>query len=201
MSRLAIALATIAILSAPLALAAESPEDAAFAKQVIGRAPGKAPAAACFIRVYDDAHLAGHPRQNVRAMRMLVSTSLDDDSGRQYELRLGVTFRNSRVRFETQGNCGSIHGEGNSAGRKGVVHCGVDCDGGAIDVGVRDANSMRVSIPDGARLWRAGTDAETGGRRNFGSDDKLFRLDRAPIGECLSLAGNASERKRLGVDR
>lgn len=182
---------------------AESPEDAAFAKKVFGKAPGKQPASVCYARVYDAAHLAAHPRQNVRTMNLLVSTHLEDDGSRGYGLRLGVQFRRSDQKFQTQGDCGSIHDETAPPGAPAQIACGVECDGGALDVSVRDDRSVRLTIPDGARLWRPGradddeTDSKT--RRKFGADDKLFRLDPAPLTLCLPLVGDASDRRALGI--
>src|SRR6201995_3223201 len=49
---------------------AANPED--FIKRLMGRTPGKGKTPACFSRVYDDAHLAAHPQQNVRTMTLLV---------------------------------------------------------------------------------------------------------------------------------
>lgn len=184
---------------------AESPEDAAFAKKVFGKAPGKQPAAVCYARVYDAAHLAEHPRQNVRTMVLLVSTHLDEDGARGYGLRLGVQFRRSGQKFQTQGDCGAIHDASDPAARGAQVHCGVDCDGGSLDVSLRDDKSVRLSIPDGAQLWRPGqADEEVGAgntRRKFGADDKLFRLDPAPMSQCLPLTVDASDRRTLGVSR
>jgi hypothetical protein len=198
---LACLITPVILLSAPAARA-ESPQDAAFAQQVFGKAPGDKPTSVCFSRVYDDAHLASHPQQNVRTMRMIV-TSRVDDGNRVYELRLGVTFKSSARKFETSGSCGSIHADGGSPAEKGVVHCGVDCDGGGIDVALRDSKSLRVAIPAGARLYRAGSSAEApaSGRKNFGSDDKLFRLDRASFSECVPMAHGAEDRKQLGLTR
>ena len=67
----------------------------------------------------------------------------------------------------------------------------MDCDGGSIDVAIKDAKSVLVSIPAGARLWRAGSDDDSGNaRKRFGADDKLFRLDKVALTQCLSLASD-----------
>jgi hypothetical protein len=196
----ALAAATLAVLAfSSMATQAESPDDADFAKRVFGKAPGDRPSSVCFARVYDEAHFATHPDQRTRAMRMIV-TSRVEEGNRTYDLRLGVAFRNSSRKFETSGSCGSIHGEGDNAGEKGVVHCGVDCDGGGIDVSLRDQTAVRVAIPSGARLYRAGSsdEAPTSGRRNFGSDDKVFHLDRVDFAQCASMIHGAEDRKQLG---
>ena len=184
---------------------AESPQDAVFAARVIGKPAGKGAASACFVRAYAADHLAQHPRQNVRQMRMLVTTRVEEDGNRGYELRLHAQFRASGQIYETQGSCGSLHAEGDASDPSAQAHCGVDCDGGAIDVALRGDNSILVSIPEGARLWRAGSngDDETApsAGHGFGADDKVFRLDRAGMSQCLSMAGNAKDRKSLGLGR
>jgi hypothetical protein len=169
-------------------------EGSAFQQRLFGRALDSKPMHVCFTRVYDAPHLAEHPQQNVRTMTLLVKGSIENDEP-NYELRIGVTFRKSGTHFESAGSCGSIHDADN--GGTGVAHCGVDCDGGQIDVSLKDAKSVLVSIPAGARIWRAGSNDDSDQRKRFGSDDKLFRLDKAALTECLSLADDNKEKAAM----
>ncbi|MBV8473321.1 MAG: hypothetical protein JO107_17150, partial [Hyphomicrobiales bacterium] len=57
----------LAVLPAFTANAAESD----FVARLMGAPPGKTAAFACFTRVYDPAHLAAHPQQNVKTMMLL----------------------------------------------------------------------------------------------------------------------------------
>jgi hypothetical protein len=162
----------LALLSPP-AIAASETDLALF-----GKAPGKDKIFACFTRRYDAAHLAGHPKQNVTDMALLAQT-YEDDSGRVYELEIGVRFRKQGKLFQLSGTCdGTING-------KTALSCGFDCDGGHIDVRVQDAQSILVSIPDGARTWDPSSSEEPPANATFGTDDKLFRLDRAGLKDCL----------------
>ena|GEM_PF-509171 len=172
------------------ARAAGSKEDEAFQTQLFGHALNTKQNHACFSRVYDVGHLAQHPRQNVRTMLLLVTGNASSDNAPDYGLGIGVTFRKSGTHFESAGNCGAIHDTADAGGSAGVAHCGVDCDGGSIDVAIKDAKSVLVSIPEGARLWRAGSDEEEPGntRKRFGADDKVFRLDKVALTQCLRLA-------------
>jgi hypothetical protein len=77
------------------------------------------------------------------------------------------------------------------------VHCGVDCDGGSIDVAIKDTKSVLVSIPTGARIWRAGSDNDSDQAKRFGTDDKVFRLDKAALTECLRLADDSKEKAAM----
>jgi len=184
---------------APGARAGGSSEDEAFQKQVFGHPLATTNLYACFSRAYDAGHLAQHPRQNVRTMLLLVTGDVSEANAPTYRLGLSVTFRKSGAHFESGGSCGSIHATDEAATAPKMAHCGVDCDGGSIDVALRDANSVRVSIPVGARITRAGaTDQEpVDESRRFGSDDKVFRLDKTALSNCLRLANDDKEKAAL----
>jgi hypothetical protein len=188
---LAISLAG-ALAGAPAAAQEMKKEDEAFQQRLFGRALDKKPMHVCFNRVYDAAHLAEHPRQNVRTMRLLVKGNIEEDTP-SYQLRVSVTFRKSGSHFESAGSCGAIH----DADKGGLAHCGVDCDGGQIDVSIKDEKSVLLAIPEGARFWRAGSINDTDQRKRFGADDKLFRLDKTALTECLSLADDAEEKAAM----
>jgi hypothetical protein len=165
-----------------------------FIKRLMGRAPGKGKTVACFNRVYDEAHLASHPQQNVRNMTLLIV--MDSGNPDSYSLRIGVNFRNRKHYFETDGDCMSLHPEGEAGGAY-AAHCGVACDGGSIDVALKDNGSVLLTIPDGARVWRPGADDNDTVRGAFGADDKLFRVDRAELPQCLPLAADKDEKAAL----
>jgi hypothetical protein len=191
---------TAAIVGASFsARAGESPEDEAFQKKLFGRVVGdKQTIHACFNRVYDPAHLAQHPRQNVRTMQFLVKVSQHPD-GTNYGVRMGVTFRKIGTHFESAGDCSSIHDRAEAGGKATAAHCGVDCDGGSIDVAIKDAKSVLVSIPVGARIWRPGSDGDEPGNvhQRFGADDKVFRLDKVALTQCLPLADDKQEKAAM----
>jgi hypothetical protein len=190
-------LAAFVLAGASLTARAQEPkEDEAFQQRLFGRALDGGQIHACFSRVYDAAHLAQHPRQNVRTMLLLVRAESDDDQPR-YALRLGVTFRTSGAHFESAGGCGSIHDTSDVGGAAGVAHCGVDCDGGSIDVAITDQKSVLVSIPHGARIWRAGSVNDSDRAKRFGADDKAFRLDKVALTECLRLADDSKEKASM----
>lgn len=178
------------------ARAQDAKEDEAFQQRLFGRTTGGKQIHACFSRVYDAAHLAQHRRQNVRTMQLLAVANGEDDKPK-YELRLGVTFRKSGSHYETSGDCGSIHDTSDVGGTAGVAHCGVDCDGGRLDVAMKDAKSVLVTIPSGVRIWRSGSDNDSDQSRRFGADDKVFRLDKTALTDCLRYAVDAEEKALL----
>ena len=152
-------------------------------KALFGADAGKAGASACFTRVYTPAHLVSHPQQNVRDLVILMSAVKDVDAGSTYSTRIGVHFRKLGSAFETGGSCG-LDDNGKS------IHCGADCDGGSMDVALKTAQTIYLKIPDGAAVWRPGTDAENPVNARFGSDDKIFKLTRAANArQCMSVLG------------
>jgi hypothetical protein len=191
MKRLAIlyAAATAAMLgSAANAVGAED-----FVSRLLGRAPAKGKTYACFTRVYDPAHLVSHPQQNVRSMILLVV--VDSDNPDSYQLRIGSHFRTRKGMLDTAGDCAVPH-DASDASPAGA-HCSVACDGGAIEVALKDKDAVMLSIPEGARLWKPGSDDDASVHGAFGPDDKLFRLDRSPAAECAEEGADAAEKALL----
>ncbi|HEV7719012.1 MAG TPA: hypothetical protein VGO70_08560 [Arsenicitalea sp.] len=174
---LAGAVAALAVLPCAAALAAGTAADAA----LFGKDPGQGKAYACYSRHYDAPHLAAHPKQNVREMTLFIDSSVDPDQGRQYSLGIGVNFRSLKKEFDVYGDCRS------SVDGKKAFTCGVTCDGGRIDVDTAKTDAVMVSIPDGARTWDPDSEDEPPAQAHFGSDDTIFRLDRADLKQCQSL--------------
>jgi hypothetical protein len=179
--------------STAFAASATNSED--FTKRLMGRAPGKGVTYACFTRAYDEAHLAAHPKQNVRAMMLLVK--IDPEEGEAYNLSIGVNFRSRKNLFETAGDCAAAPAEGDEGGGK-TAHCSIPCDGGPIQIALKDNGSILLTIPDGARVWRPGSiNSDENIHGAFGEDDKLFRLDRANLSECAPEAVDKAEKAIL----
>ena len=191
LARFACEVAAAGALAAALAAPAAADD---FTARLFGRAPGKGATYACFTRVYDEAHLKGHPQQNVRAMYALAK--IDSDFPNSYDVRIGSYFRNIKGRLDTEGSCGMEAAPSDEYGAK-TMHCGVACDGGSIDVAVQDNGSLLIGIPERARLWRPGDDMPNSVHGAFGPDDKLFRLDRAKPAACLPLADDAADRREI----
>jgi len=193
--------AGLALLAAPLP-AQGAGDDGAFQARIFGHGLGKAKGYACFKRIYTADHLKSHPQQNVRTMLLLVTGAgaVEAETETRYTAGIGVTFRKVGARFETYGDCPSLKvaaqlGEGD----KDALACSIDCDGGHIGVRLKDGKTVLVSIPDGARITEAGKDDEEGSdaRKRFGADDKLFRLDRTGLADCLPLAGEDDDKAAL----
>jgi hypothetical protein len=188
MTRLLFALAVGAALASAPALAGPA-DDALFGKDA-----GADRALACFVRHYDAKHLSSHPQQNVTDMAVLVDRPEPSEGDVWYTLSIGVNFRDIKDQMQVSGGCSAM-----DDGSK-LLGCGVECDGGQIDVRPRDANSILVDIPYGARTWNP-NDVEADDLENaaFGPDDKVFRLDRAELGQCLSLVYDDALKAQLAA--
>jgi hypothetical protein len=183
----------------PLPALAAGGGDVALQTQIFGHPLSATKAHACFQRAYDEKHLKGHPQQNVRTMTMLVTGNAENPDAPGYLVALDVRFRKAETHFQTYGSCSSVEGEGGETATS--IGCGIDCDGGQIDVKLKDDKTILVGIPDGARMWdpnsESDTEEDTGGRGQFGEDDKLFRLDRTALTDCLPLATDDDEKAQL----
>jgi hypothetical protein len=196
--RIVVAAAMVAAAFPAAAASAETAEE--FAKRLLGRDPAKGATYACFDRVYGAGHLASHPKQNVRSMAVLAIYIIDpkgEDEPR-YDLRIGVNFRKATRMAEVEGDCRALKPEDDPNGPV-TAHCSVACDGGRIDVALKDNGSILVTIPDGARTLDESPDGPNvkvlhGG---FGADDKLFRVDRADLRQCLELGADKDEKAAL----
>jgi hypothetical protein len=176
--------AVLAALGLPLgsaAIAAGTSET-----ELLGKDPGSAAAYSCFTRHYDDAHLAAHPRQNVRNMSVFVESTFDKDDGRSDYLNVGVEFRALPKPFQISGGCSPLVVNG-----KETLRCGGDCDGGQFNVSTRGADAIVLSIPDRVSLWDPAASDDAPGDlpkgAELGKDDKAFRLDRVDVKVCSSL--------------
>jgi hypothetical protein len=148
---------------------------------------------ACFVRRYDADHLAHHPRQKVGAMKLLVTGARPPDDGTSaYAFRLGVKFRQRAGDFDSSGYCN--HALATEAGGEVGLGCGVDCDGGGIGVALSSDDKSAIVHVERVRIWKhRGGNPEDGDDLVAGADDRSFRLERADVRECATLANDRKE--------
>jgi hypothetical protein len=155
---------------------------------------------ACFVRRYDANHLAQHPKQKVSTMKLLVTAEVPpEEETINYSFRLGVKYRHRAGNFDSSGYCRHVVAED----KGGEIHfgCGVDCDGGGIDVAMKDDKSAIVEL-ERIRMWdRKKPDEEGGNDLEAGADDKTFRVDRANLSECAELVTDHEELAALRKQR
>lgn len=163
-------------------------DDAALQAQVFGHPLDKDNGYACFMRQYTAEHLASHPHQNVTDIVLLLTGKPKPDVS--YTAGVDFTFRKHKKHFQAYGDCPSVSAD-TSAGSDQKLACGIDCDGGTIGVKLKDANTVLVSLPDGA------SSPDDSSSAHFGTDDSLFKLTRAPARNCLPLAGEDADKAAL----
>jgi hypothetical protein len=169
----------------------------AFDVRMFTKPPGNK-AYACFVRHYDPDHLARHPKQKVSAMKLLVSAEIpEDEQTLNYSFRLGVKYRHRSGDFDSSGFCNHVVAE--DAGNEMRFGCGVDCEGGGINVALSKDDKSAIIRLERIRIWQNNKpDDEAEDSLVAGADDKIFRLDRADTRECASLV---TDRKELAAIR
>jgi hypothetical protein len=180
---------------------AERKGDPDFPAKLFAGPAGKDKNYACFVRVYDPGHLARHPLQKVKAMKLLVTGEPAEDSpGLSYSFRMGVAFVKRPGNFDSSGACShrATDPDDKSDDRNAQLGCGVDCDGGGISIELKPDNKATLVRLERIRIWRNNNPEEEGLDLSGGADDKVFRLDRASLSQCRSLI---TDRKELAAIR
>lgn len=154
---------------------------------------------ACFVRRYDAEHLARHPKQKVAAMKLLISAEVDpEDKELHSSFRLGFRYRHRNGDFDSSGFCNHVVFAA-SGGGEVRLGCGVDCDGGGIDVALSKDDKSTIVRLERVRVWQNNKpDDDAEHSLVGGADDKIFRLDRADNSECAALV---TDRKELAALR
>jgi hypothetical protein len=169
---------------------------AAFDVRMFTKPPGKK-TYACFVRRYDPDHLARHPLQKVSTMKLLVTAEIPPEEKITYSFRLGLKYRDRSGDFDSSGSCNHFVPE--DRGHEIHLGCGVDCDGGGIDVAMSKDDKSAIVRVERVRIWQnSKPDEELSDALVGGVDDKVFRLDRVDTSECASLV---TDRKELAEIR
>jgi hypothetical protein len=163
-----------------------------FEVNMFTRPPGDK-AYACFMRRYDAEHLAQHPKQKVAAMKLLVAAEIPEGEQRLgYSFHVGVKFRHRAGDFESSGYCN--HAIAEDDGHEIRFVCGVDCDGGGINVALSKDDKSAIVRLERVRIWNGKKpDEDDDLWLTSGADDKIFRLDRVEAQECASLVTDREE--------
>ncbi|MBX9843229.1 MAG: hypothetical protein K2Z80_15615 [Xanthobacteraceae bacterium] len=194
-----VASALLAVAAGDSARAEDTQKDSGFTKRLFAVDISKQKKSyACFVRKYGALHLATHPLQKVSAMTLLVNAEVDpEDNSLSRSFRLGVKFRNRPGDFDSSGFCGQAEVSQASKGKE-QMSCGVDCDGGGIAVEMGKTGGAVLVRLESIRIWRNNKPEDEGLDLSGGADDRVFRLDRAPLAMCRSLI---TDRKELAAMR
>lgn len=151
-------------------------------------APPEAGARACFRRVYDAAHLKAHPKQAVTEMDFRIAYYIHEPDEfapkgqRNYYFQLIASLRDAN-----QPKPLSAMGECRPTADGKAIFCGVDCDGGGINVKRSGDGQILVDLEAVGRLRMTadcGEDEDNAFELTPGKDDKRFLLSKAPDAEC-----------------
>ena len=92
-----------------------------------------------------------------------------------------------------------LHVVAENAGNEIRLGCGVDCEGGGIEVAMSKDDKSALIRLERIRIWeRNKADEDASADLVAGADDKIFRVDRADLHECSELV---TDRKELAALR
>ena len=186
----------------PVALPALAQSDLqpGFDKRLLLLAPAQDKAESCFLRRYDAAHLKSRPKQKVETIGLCVEVERMEPEEKGEPVRYIYTFdfaaklKGRTDVAKTAGECGFSHMPPEEQKRisSKPIWCGVDCDGGGINVETRkDGDELLV------RLERIRVSSECGGADDEsssfdiegGADDKVFLVPRVSVDDYRAFAG------------
>jgi hypothetical protein len=185
-----LAAAWLALAGAPVPAAAEPVEPGQEGE--LGKILAPVPdAKVCFARIYDAAHLASHPAQQVTAMVFqLEYIKFDPDEfypqgQRDYYFIVSANLRGKEKPLFSAGEC-SLWDSG--------IFCGVDDDGGGLRI-ARAAGNDGITVGFDPQIDRlrmvasfAGEEGADGYELTPGANDKEFHLDRVDQSMCKGLS-------------
>jgi hypothetical protein len=148
-------------------------------------------ASACFVRHYDASHLAQHPKQKVRAMKLLVTAENRADEPTSYAYKVGFQFRNRPGNFDGGSSCGHMTDEDGNKEIRFI--CDINCGGGGLDIALSKDKKSAIVHLEVIGIWdRKHPDRDEDMLQGSG-DDKVFRVDRVDNSECAELLTDHKE--------
>jgi len=168
---------------------------AAFDVRMFTKPPGKK-AYACFVRRYDPDHLARHPLQKVGAMKLLVTAEIPpEEKITNYSFRLGLKYRHRSGDFDSSGSCNHVVPE--DKGHEIRLGCGVDCDGGGIDIAMSKNDKSAMVRVERVRIWQNSKPDEELSDALVGGAERRKRAPQyaASVHDSLPVCGAAAGRQ------
>jgi hypothetical protein len=109
-----------------------------------------------------------------------------------YSFRLGVKYRRRSGNFDSSCYCNHVIAE--DAGNEVRFGCGVDCEGGGINLALSKDSKSAIIRLERIVIWnRNKPDDDAADALLAGADDKIFRVDRAELRECAELVTDRQE--------
>lgn len=145
-------------------------------------------ALACWERTYSAAHLSQHPLQKVERMRMTLEF---DEIKPNADFPDGMKTYNFELKAALRGREGTARAVGNCyTGEDDVVFCGVECDGGGVDISfAKNGKDLFVDLQAATQIrmtYSCGVDdgQEEVIHLTAEPDDKNFLLTALPASQC-----------------
>ena len=149
---------------------------------ILAPSPGKR---ICYGRTYSKDHLDAHPKQTVTDIKFqLTYYRHQPDVGypkgqRNYYFRMLAKLRGSSKTYTSLGEC-------SASGSK--IFCGVECDGGGVNIRTRPQGKLLVFFGDTDEIRMTGgcDEADEGDsiQLKAGTDDKEFLLNPVAASAC-----------------
>lgn len=166
----------------------------------LGALMAKGNGAACYERIYDDAHLAKHPGQETREMLLSLRAEGGDPDGATLRIRI----RQEKRELYQLGECAFARQANLDAMGKPLIPAfkgpsGLDChlyastdpgsaeEGGDFPIDLRDGATIIVYFPDGLAAWSSLNRPVEADFPEFGVEDRVFKLSRTGNGSCREL--------------
>jgi hypothetical protein len=162
--------------------------------------PAKPGESACFVRVYDEAHLAKHKAQATKSV--ILSFKYEGDQPFP-TLRVMLSEKSEAKPFYIVGGCAwSEHANRDINGRRLISafnqEAGLDChaiaglssaeEGGDFPIELApDGSSLVLYLFDGIAAFAGPDQTKDANPVKLGPEDLIFRLDRAAKAECSAL--------------
>src|SRR5262249_290951 len=192
-SRIIVSACLVLLVAAPLGARAEEGNSEDFAKRMLAVKSVDQKPYACFVRSYDKAHMAHHPKQTVTDMKLLVSAErVEEDPQLYYSFRMSLKFRNRKGEFAADSSCG--HAEMSETKGEGMqLTCGAECGGGGLTIALGASDKALIVKVDSIGITRGDKPGDDSGLALSGGDDRVFRLDRVSNDDCAALIREAEK--------
>jgi hypothetical protein len=144
----------------------------------------------CFARTYDAAHLREHPKQKVQSLLFQIRYHRHDPEKGNPQGQRNYYFG---MAAKVMGQTKTLYASGECTSGGGGIHCGVECDGGGVDLR-HDPKTGTLTLSYDKLIPRIRMTVGCDGEDNTvdltpGADDRVFRLSRANPSACRSLNG------------
>jgi hypothetical protein len=143
----------------------------------------------CFARTYDATHLQKHPKQKVTALLFQLRYHRHDPEKEYPDGQRNYYFGTAA---KVKGQAKTLYASGECVPRGNKIHCGIDCDGGGVDIqGDSRSGDLIVSFEDRNSYLRMTVGCDGGEDKTVnltpGADDRTFRLAKASLSACRRL--------------